>query len=124
LRSAIVRMDPHFRLLPSWPSIAYKLAIAIALFILQMFSSIVITALRKQGIRSGGKEGTELLAQAMAAYRSALEIYTREQMPQNWAMTQNNLGTALSDQAARTEGPKGVELLAQAVAAFHSCLEI
>jgi hypothetical protein len=53
-----------------------------------------------------------------------LEVYTREQLPQGWAMTQNNLGNALSAQAARTAGPKGAELLAQAVAALRSCLEI
>jgi hypothetical protein len=37
------------------------------------------------------------LAQAVAAYRSALEVYTREQLPQNWAMTQTNLGNAFHD---------------------------
>jgi hypothetical protein len=60
----------------------------------------------------------------VSAYRSALEVYTREQLPQNWAATQNNLGLALRDQADRTEGSKGAELLAQAVSAFHSCLAI
>jgi hypothetical protein len=53
-----------------------------------------------------------------------LEVYTREQLPQNWAATQNNLGAALWDQAARTEGPQGAELLAQAVSAFRSALEV
>ena len=60
----------------------------------------------------------------MAAYRSALEVRTREQLPQDWAMTQNNLGVALWDQAARTEGAKGAELLAQAVTAYRSALEV
>jgi hypothetical protein len=50
-----------------------------------------------------------------------LEVRTREQLPQNWATTQNNLGTALRDQADRTEGPKGAELLAQAVSAYRMC---
>ena len=58
------------------------------------------------------------------AYRSALEVHTREQLPQDWATTQNNLGRALSDQAARTEGPKGAELLAEAVSAYRSALEV
>ncbi|WP_035554130.1 tetratricopeptide repeat protein, partial [Hyphomonas atlantica] len=35
------------------------------------------------------------LEEAAAAYRAALEVYTREAMPSNWAMTQNNLGIAL-----------------------------
>jgi hypothetical protein len=71
-----------------------------------------------------GKACNEHLAVAIAAYRSALEIYTREQLPQDWVMTRNNLAIGHSDQADRAEGPKGLELLAQAVAAFHSCLEI
>jgi hypothetical protein len=60
----------------------------------------------------------ELLGQAVAAYRSALEVRTRELLPQDWAATQNNLGLALSAQAARTEGPKGAELLAWPQADF------
>ena len=31
----------------------------------------------------------------MAAYTEALKEYTRERVPLDWAMTQNNLGTAL-----------------------------
>ena len=38
-----------------------------------------------------GAQATELFAQAVAAYRSALEVRTREQLPQDWAATQNNL---------------------------------
>jgi hypothetical protein len=53
-----------------------------------------------------------------------LEVRTREQLPQHWATTQNNLGIALRDEAARTEGIKGAELLAQAVTAFRSALEV
>ena len=60
----------------------------------------------------------------MAAYRAALEVYTREQLPQDWAMTQNNLGTALSDQGIRTGGAEGRRLLAEAVAAYRAALEV
>ena len=35
------------------------------------------------------------LTEAVAAYRAALQEYTRERVPLDWAMTQNNLGTAL-----------------------------
>jgi hypothetical protein len=80
--------------------------------------------LREQAIRSEGAKATDLLIQTVSAYRSALEVSTREQLPQDWAETQNNLGIALSDQAARTDGAKGAELLVQAVAALRSCLEI
>ena len=72
-------------------------------------------ALHDQGIRAAGAQGTELLVQAGAAYRNALQVTTHEQLPQNWAMTQSNLGYALYDQGIRTEGSKGTELLAQAV---------
>ena len=34
-------------------------------------------------------------AEAVAAFRAALEVRTREAMPADWATTQNNLGTAL-----------------------------
>ena len=71
-----------------------------------------------------GKAGEEHLAAAVTAFRSALEVYTREQLPQEWAMTQNNLGIAHKNQAARTEGTKGAELLAQAVSAYRSALEV
>jgi hypothetical protein len=38
-------------------------------------------ALKEQGIRTAGAKGTELLIQAVAAYRSCLEIYTAEAFP-------------------------------------------
>ena len=81
-------------------------------------------ALQAQGLRTGGAQGTELLAQAVAAFRSALEVITREQLPQDWAMTQHNLGAALKEQAIRTGGAQATELLAQAVAAYRRALEV
>jgi tetratricopeptide (TPR) repeat protein len=51
--------------------------------------------LREQGTRTGGEAGTRLLAEAVAAYREALEIRTREHLSQDWAQTQNNLAKAL-----------------------------
>jgi hypothetical protein len=53
-----------------------------------------------------------------------LKVYTRDQLPQHWAMTQNNLGTALSEQGIRTGGEQGKTLLAEAVEAFESALEV
>jgi hypothetical protein len=38
--------------------------------------------------------GTERLLEAVDAYRDALEERTRERVPLDWAMTQNNLGNA------------------------------
>jgi hypothetical protein len=62
-------------------------------------------------LRTGDAQGTELLARAVAAYRSALEVFTRKQLPQQWAATQNNLGSVLQEQGIRTEGVQGTELL-------------
>jgi hypothetical protein len=45
-------------------------------------------ALDDLGTRSGGEEGRKLLAEAVAALRSALEIYTKADLPQGWATTQ------------------------------------
>ena len=43
----------------------------------------------------GGREsGTARLEEAVAAYRAALEERTRDRVPLDWAMTQNNLGKA------------------------------
>ena len=51
----------------------------------------------------------------MAAYREALKERTRERVPLDWAMTQNNLGTALMRLGERESGTARLE---EAVAAF------
>ena len=51
--------------------------------------------------RGGG--GARLLAEAVTAYRQALEVFTREQLPQAVGQTQNNLGNTLKEQGIRTE---------------------
>ncbi len=81
-------------------------------------------ALSDQARRMQGPEGTALLAQAVLAYLSALEVRTKKDLPQHWAGTQNNLGNALRDQASRTQGTEGTSLLAQAVLAYLSALEV
>ena len=44
------------------------------------------------------------LAGATQAYRAALEERTRDRVPLDWAMTQNNLGTALKRLGERENG--------------------
>jgi hypothetical protein len=39
---------------------------------------------------------------AVAAYRAALQEYSRERVPLDWATTQNKLGVALSSLGERT----------------------
>ena len=60
------------------------------------------------------------IEQAIAAYQSALEVRTRQAFPEQWAMTQNNLGTAYRE---RIRGERA-ENLEQAIAAYQSALEV
>ena len=53
------------------------------------------------GAREGG---TARLDEAVAAYRAALGEWTRERVPLDWAMTQNNLGLALQEFGDRESG--------------------
>jgi tetratricopeptide (TPR) repeat protein len=80
-------------------------------------------ALRALGER---EDGTQRLQEAVAAYRAALEVYTRERVPLQWAMTQNNLGTALGALGEREDGASdaGRGRLQEAVAAFRAALEV
>ena len=48
----------------------------------------------------------------------------RSALPQNWAMTQNNLGNALQNQANRTQGEAGTALLGLAVSAIQEALTV
>ncbi len=60
------------------------------------------------------------LQQSVAAYRNALQEWTREHVPLNWAMTQNNLGNALVSLGERESGTARLE---QAVAAYRDALQ-
>ncbi len=64
--------------------------------------------------------GTARLEEAVAAFRAALEEWTRERVPLDWAGTQNNLGTALRTLGARESGTARLE---EAVAACRAALE-
>ena len=65
-----------------------------------------------------------MLAEAVAAHRQALEVFSRETLPQDWAIAQGNLGIALHAQGTRTSGERGAQLLAEAVAAHRQTLEV
>ncbi|MEM8591018.1 MAG: helix-turn-helix transcriptional regulator [Pseudomonadota bacterium] len=81
-------------------------------------------ALQNQGIRTSGAEGATLLAAAVTAYDTALEVRTREDHPVDWAMTQNNKAIALQEQGIRCSGAQGAVLLAAAVTAYDAALEV
>jgi tetratricopeptide (TPR) repeat protein len=57
---------------------------------------------------------------SIAAYELALQVYNREDFPQNWASTQNNLGAAYSD---RIRGER-VENLEKAITAYELALQV
>ena len=65
--------------------------------------------------------GTKRLEQAVNAHRAALQVYTRESAPFDWAAAQNNLGNALSFLGEREDG---TERLKEAVDAFQETLRV
>lgn len=83
--------------------------------------SRLASALSALGAREGGTErnGTERQEEAVIAFRAALEERTRERVPLDWAVTQNNLGAALSELGERESG---TERLEEAVTAYRAAL--
>jgi tetratricopeptide (TPR) repeat protein len=80
------------------------------------------------GIRVEGKAVNEHLTAAVVAFRSALEVYTRKELPQDWAITQYNLpgprapapgGSDRGDKKRRASGP-GSDRLPKRVGSFFS----
>jgi tetratricopeptide (TPR) repeat protein len=70
----------------------------------------------------GEREGSSArLAEAVAAFRAALEVYTRAAMPAQWATTQNNLCLALLTLGEREGNPARLK---EAVAACSAALEV
>ncbi len=82
-------------------------------------------ALTRLGERESGQvELIRRLEDAVVAFREAREEFTRESVPLEWAVTQNNLGVALRALGERESGQ--VELirrLEEAVAAFREALK-
>ncbi|MEO7863598.1 MAG: hypothetical protein ABIU05_24810 [Nitrospirales bacterium] len=72
-------------------------------------------SLLEAGIRTKGADIHKFLGEAATAYRAAFTIYTKEQLPQQWASTQYNLGNVLQNQGTRTGGEAGRELIREAI---------
>ena len=64
--------------------------------------------------------GTERLEEAVTAYREAIKERTRDRVPLDWAMTQNNLGIALAELGRRAGDAARLE---DAVTACREALE-
>ncbi len=70
--------------------------------------------------RGDQKGENSALLVAIAAYRAALEEMTRERVPLDWAVTQNNLGNALRSLGERESGTARLE---EAVTAYREALK-
>lgn len=69
----------------------------------------------------GGREsGSARLEEAVGAWRATLQAWTRDRVPQDWALAQSNLGNALALLAARESGTARLE---EALAAQRAALE-
>lgn len=77
-------------------------------------------ALRKFGEKYRGGA----LEAAVSTYRKTLTVFTREDFPDQWATTQNNLGVALETQGERLGGKDGMDRLDEAIAAFRAAIEV
>jgi len=79
-------------------------------------------------ISEDDEEEVKYLNESVAAFRTALEVRTRELLPLEWATTQQNLGAVLSTLAAvasrASEDEKKVKYLKDAVVAFRAALEV
>ena len=62
----------------------------------------------------------EPLSEAVVAYRAALQEYTRERVPLDWALTQNNLGNALQRLGEREADTTHLE---EAVVAYRAAVQ-
>ena len=72
-----------------------------------------------------GTKSAALLDQAVEAFRKALEVYTKADLPRDWARTQNNLGISLQDEGERAGGDKDYRLARPGSAqAYQSALEV
>ena len=81
-------------------------------------------SLQEAGIRTKGADIQKFLGEAVTAYRAALTVYTKEQLPQQWAGAQTNLGNVLGAQGTRTSGEAGTRRLAEAVDAHREALTV
>jgi tetratricopeptide (TPR) repeat protein len=81
-------------------------------------------AIAARALSSPPEQSTAFLREAIEAYRAALQVHTRAELPQDWARTQNNLGNALRELGTRAGGEEGNKLLREAVEAFRAALQV
>jgi tetratricopeptide (TPR) repeat protein len=80
--------------------------------------------LRRLGERTEGVQSLKYLKEAEVAHRAALEVNTRQEWPEKWAITQINLGNVLDNLSERTEGVQSLKYLKEAETAYRAALEV
>lgn len=81
-------------------------------------------ALQAQGERAVGAESQQLLSEAVATFRLALQVRTREKQPQDWASTQYALGLAFEAQSEQAAGADSHRLLGTALQSYRQILDV
>ena len=81
-------------------------------------------ALSEQGTRTDGAKGADLLAQAVTAYRAALEVRTRDDHPVQWAMPQENIASAELARANHNSCADSQAALNRALSAVNAALTV
>jgi tetratricopeptide (TPR) repeat protein len=80
--------------------------------------------LSSQAYSSIGRDRAQLLAEAIIAYRSGLDVYTQKSIPARHAKIQTDLARALGNQAILFKGRRKAELLEEAVVACSEALKV
>ena len=81
-------------------------------------------ALALLGTLSQPKEAHVYLQDAVKAYRAALQGYTKAEFPQDWAMTQANLGSALDDLGSRLDSKEGIRFIQESGKSYRDALQV
>lgn len=89
---------------------------------LQMNLAIALNQLALRSVAE--EEGLRLLREAVATYQNVFKVYTREALPQKWALAQMNLSSTLSQLGQRNEGNDKLRLLQEAATALRQALQV
>ena len=74
--------------------------------------------------RLEGEAGLACVAEATAEFQQALEVYTLEDLPPQWADVQRNLSVTFTREAVLKGAPTGLGAIAEAVSACHGALPV
>jgi tetratricopeptide (TPR) repeat protein len=77
-----------------------------------------------EGNAESGEKSEALFAESVKALHTALDIFTKKDFPQDWAQTEDNLGSALSSWGQRGSGEQATKLFAEGVQAYRAALEV